>query len=116
MADMTVGQSVTASGQTGDRIYFSLTIPSPGKYVLQVAGMPTQAGIWGPFPPGITPVDGPPYGDVAACGANAWSVHTFKAGTYLVRAIPKATGSATLLLRSWTFFDYFLMWRHPSTC
>ena len=113
---MTFNQNLVVTGTANTPVYYDLDLTENGKLVLQTSGISALVGIWGPFPAGVTPVDAPPYGLLRVCGANAWGTRTFTPGTYLVRVTPNADGAVTLLLRTWSFWDYFTIGLHASSC
>lgn len=115
--NLIIDQLNAVSGPANVPVYLDVVIPQNGKYVIESTGSPAEIGLWGAFPPGITSVDGPPYGKIRVCGSNARSCGMLLPGRYLMRVKPTVDGNSVFIkVRKWTFLDYFTIGSYKSSC
>lgn len=119
MPDMiSLGQMVTSpTNDVGDIDEYQIDIKSSGKYVLILGGTAeVLAGIWGPGADADDFEPGPSNGRLRVCGITSRGCRLLAPGTYYVRVTRKSPGQSTLLIRSWSFWDYVTINFYKSTC
>ena len=96
-----------ASGQT---IQLALTIPANAKYTVVCGGSANiTVGVWLGTPT-------PGHGELRICGVGRRGCRILAAGAYTVTVAGNTAGDFTLLVRKWSFWDYFTINSYKSTC
>ena len=108
---MNLNQTINAVTATGQVDTYDITIPKAAKYVLQAGGTASiLTGIWlgNPAPN--------PNGMLRVCGIARRGTRTLPAGVCTILVTGQTPGPYSILLRAWSFWDYFTINFYWSTC